>query len=69
MLEEDGTWVIIDFDSCRQVGEALRETWTKRTHGWHDPAVTVSSKTKDLDALFELRTWLFGSSADAFLFP
>ena len=23
MLEEDGTWDIIDFDSCRHVGEVL----------------------------------------------
>ncbi len=25
MVEEDGTWVIIDFDSCWHVGEVLRE--------------------------------------------
>ncbi|KAK4151939.1 kinase-like domain-containing protein [Chaetomidium leptoderma] len=68
MLEEDGTWVIIDFDSCRHVGEVLRDTGTKRTYGWHDPDVTVSSEKNDLDAFFELRAWLFGSSADEFLF-
>ncbi|KAK0718732.1 kinase-like domain-containing protein [Apiosordaria backusii] len=68
MLEEDGTWVIIDFDSCRHVGEVLRDTGAKRTYGWHDPDVTVSSEKNDLDAFFELEAWLFGSSADEFLF-
>ena len=68
MLEEDGTWVIIDFDSCRHVGEVLRGTGVKRTYGWHDPDVTVSSEKNDLDALDELRVWLFGLSADEFLF-
>ncbi|KAK4141710.1 kinase-like domain-containing protein [Dichotomopilus funicola] len=68
MLEEDGTWVIIDFDSCRHMGEVLRDTGTKRTHGWHDPGVTVSFEKNDLDAYFELRTWLFGSSVDEFMF-
>ncbi|KAK4041947.1 hypothetical protein C8A01DRAFT_34058 [Parachaetomium inaequale] len=67
--EEDGAWVIIDFDSCRHVGEVLRDnTWAKRTHGWHDPGVAVSSEKNDLDAFSELRAWLFGSSADEFLF-
>jgi serine/threonine protein kinase len=66
--EDDGTWVITDFDSCRRVGEGLRDTGTKRTYGWHDPAVAVSSEKNDLDAFSELRTWLFGSSADGFLF-
>lgn len=68
MLGEDGTWVIIDFDSCRHMGEVLRDTGTKRTYGWHGPEMTISSKKNDLDALFELRTWLFGSSADQFIF-
>lgn len=68
MLEEDGTWVIINFDSCRHAGEALRDTDTKRTHGWHDPDVTVASEKNDIDAIAELRTWLFGSSADGLLF-
>ncbi|KAK3299634.1 kinase-like domain-containing protein [Chaetomium fimeti] len=68
MLAEDGSWAIIDFDSCRQVGELLHDTGTKRTYGWHDPNVTVSSKKNDLDAFFELRAWLFGSSADEFMF-
>ena len=60
MLEEDGIWVIIDFDSCRHAGEVLRDTGTKRTYGWHDPDVTVSSEN-DLDAFVELQAWLFES--------
>ncbi len=68
MLEDNGTWVIIDFDSCRHVGEVLHDTATKRTYGWHDPEVTVSSEKNDLDAFAELQTWLFGTSADDFLF-
>jgi hypothetical protein len=50
------------------VGEVLRGTGVKRTYGWHDPDVTVSSEKNDLDALDELRVWLFGLSADEFLF-
>lgn len=68
MLDEEGSWIIIDFDSCRQIGEALRDTGIKRTYGWHDPNILVSSEKSDLDAVLELRTWLFGSTADAFLF-
>jgi serine/threonine protein kinase len=68
MLDEDGTWFVIDFDSCRSVGEAPRNTNTKRTYGWQNPAVTIASEKNDLDPLAELRTWLFGSSVDEFLF-
>ncbi|ORY56654.1 kinase-like domain-containing protein [Pseudomassariella vexata] len=68
MLDDDGTAVIIDFDSCRQVGALIRETKTKRTHGWHDPNVNVASETNDLDALAELRAWLLSSSATEFQF-
>jgi serine/threonine protein kinase len=68
MLDDDGTLVLIDFDSCRKVGELLCETETKRTHGWHDPDVKTVSERNDLDAFLELRTWLFGSSVDQFLF-
>lgn len=68
MFDEDGTAVLIDFDSCRRVGESLRETKTKRTHGWHDPEVGVALEKNDLDAFAELQTWLFGSTVDEFLF-
>lgn len=71
MFDDDGTMVLVDFDSCRPVGEELRGKegrGTKRTHGWHDPKVTIAWKENDLDAYAELETWLFGASADDFLF-
>ncbi|KAJ2891052.1 serine/threonine-protein kinase [Zalerion maritima] len=68
MFDDDGTPVLIDFDSCRYVGESLRDTETKRTHEWHDPDVKTAMEKNDLDAFAELETWLFGLSADEFLF-
>ena len=68
MLDDDGTLVLINFYSCRKVGELLRETKTKRTHGWHDPDVKTASEKNDLDAFSELQTWLFRSSVDEFQF-
>jgi hypothetical protein len=66
MLKEDGTLVIIDFGSCRKVGESLESTG--RTYGWQDPDVRTALEKNDLDAFRELQTWLIGSSADDFLF-
>ncbi|KAJ5778391.1 kinase-like protein [Penicillium odoratum] len=68
MLDEDGTFVLIDFDSCRYIGESLRHTQTKRTHHWHDPAVDISLEKNDLDAFGDLQTWLIGSADETFLF-
>lgn len=67
MFDEDGALVLIDFDSCRRRGEPLGNT--KRTYGWHDPKVTVATEQNDLNAFNELQTWLFGTSADSYLFP
>lgn len=61
MLDESGSLVLVDFDSCRFVGEPLVESRTRRTHGWHDSEVKISSIENDLDAFAELKTWLFGS--------
>jgi hypothetical protein len=66
MFEEDDTTVVIDFDSCRKVGESLHGT--KRTHGWHDPHIQTALEKNDLDAFGELQTWLIGSSANKFMF-
>jgi serine/threonine protein kinase len=66
IFEEDDTPVIIDFDSCRKVGDLLHGT--KRTHGWHDPHIQTALEKNDLDAFGELQTWLIGSSADKFMF-
>jgi serine/threonine protein kinase len=68
MLDEDGTFILIDFDSCRYIGEDLRITNTKRTHHWHDPAVGISLVKNDLDAFRELQIWLAGSSDEEFNF-
>lgn len=68
MLGDDGTFVLIDFDSCRSIGESLRDTETKRTRHWHDPAVDVSLENNDLDAFKDLRIWLTGSADEKFGF-
>lgn len=68
MLDEDGMLVLIDFDSCRYVGESLRKTETKRTYHWHDPSVDVSLEKNDSDAFKGLQVWLAGSSDEYFLF-
>ncbi|CAK7226871.1 hypothetical protein SEUCBS140593_006389 [Sporothrix eucalyptigena] len=56
--------ILIDFDSCRPRSTSLIETNARRTHPWHDPAVTVSLESNDLDALAEVRVWLFGGDID-----
>ena len=68
MFAEDDSPVLIDFDSCREVGESLRDTGTKRTHEWHNPDDKTALKENDLDAFTELKTWLVGSVTDEFLF-
>ncbi|CAG8905874.1 unnamed protein product [Penicillium egyptiacum] len=68
MLDEDGTLILIDFDSCRYIGEDLRVTGAKRTHDWHDPAVQISLEKNDLDAFKDLEIWLTGSSGEDFKF-
>lgn len=66
MLNEDGT--LIDFDSCRFIGESLSNTKTKRTRHWHDPTVDISLEKNDLEAFKDLRAWLTGSLDEDFLF-
>lgn len=68
MLDEDGTLILIDFDSCRFIGESLRITGTKRTHHWHNSAVEISLEKNDLDAFKDLQIWLTGSSDEDFNF-
>lgn len=52
--------VLADFDSCRPTGSSLLETQARRTHGWHDTAVATAQVDNDLQALAEVRAWLFG---------
>ena len=62
MREKDtGTLVLVDFGSCRRIGESLRATLARRTHEWHDPGVDISGAENDTRAFTELRTWLRGS--------
>jgi serine/threonine protein kinase len=68
MFDEDGTLILIDFDSCRYIGESLRDTETKRTHHWHDPSVDISLEKNDFDAFKDLQVWLAGSADEDFLF-
>lgn len=68
MFDERGIAKIIDFDSCRRIGEPLRETRAKRTAHWHDHDVDVSVEKNDIDAWMELRTWLIGGVDEPFLF-
>ncbi|KAL4878886.1 kinase-like domain-containing protein [Aspergillus karnatakaensis] len=66
MLDQDGTLILIDFDSCRYIGESLRSTETKRTHQWHDASVDISMEKNDLDAFEDLQEWLVGSGNERF---
>ncbi|KAL4755337.1 hypothetical protein BDW72DRAFT_189101 [Aspergillus terricola var. indicus] len=67
-IDEDGTFILIDFDSCRYIGESLRDTETKRTHHWHGPSFDISLEKNDFDAFKDLQTWLVGSADEDFLF-
>ncbi|KAL5363912.1 kinase-like protein [Aspergillus floccosus] len=68
MLDEESKLILIDFDSCRYLGESLRSTETKRTWHWHDPSVDISTEKNDLDAFKDLQTWLTGSTVEDFIF-
>lgn len=72
MIDEMGRFILIDFDSCRPVGEALSSEGgeVKRTFAWFDEKVKVPTEKNDLDALAELRaeTLLFGASEAEFMF-
>lgn len=57
-----GMPVIIDFGSCRKVGESL--DGVGRTYEWYDETVLSSLPKNDLDALREIRVWLFGDSTE-----
>jgi hypothetical protein len=60
MFTERGTLILIDFNSCLNIGGFLRSTETKRTHHWYDPAVETSIEKNDIDAFKDLQTWLAG---------
>lgn len=66
IMRDGDDWVLIDFGSCRRMGENLDHVG--RTYEWYDEAVKESLPTNDLDALREIRTWLEGGRPDAFQF-
>lgn len=66
IMRDGDDWVLIDFGSCRRVGESL--DYVGRTYEWYDEAVKESLPTNDLGALREIRTWLEGGRPDAFQF-
>ncbi|KAJ6127724.1 hypothetical protein N7471_008941 [Penicillium samsonianum] len=68
MFDEHGVSVNIDFGSCRKIGESLETSGAGQTGGWHDPENGLVLEKNDLDAFGELKTWLFGSVDDAYLF-
>ncbi|KAL4791037.1 kinase-like protein [Aspergillus venezuelensis] len=68
MFDEDNNPVLIDFGSCRRLGENLYETGSGRTQYWHDPQVEVAETNNDLYAFEELKIWLVGGLEEKFLF-
>ncbi|KXJ90018.1 hypothetical protein Micbo1qcDRAFT_164519 [Microdochium bolleyi] len=64
-----GLIVVVNFDSCRWLGEDLHDEGgpgTKRTNELRVPEVIIASKKSEIDAFTELETWLFGMSVDDF---
>ena len=64
MITESDTSIIIDFDSCLEIGAPIKNL--KRMYGWYDREVQLSQKSNDLAALQELQVWLLGTSPDRF---
>jgi serine/threonine protein kinase len=65
MLDERNMPIIIDFGSCRSIGESLQGVG--RTYEWYDDQVWTASPSNDIDALAEMRAWMFGQE-DEFKF-
>jgi serine/threonine protein kinase len=62
MLEERDMAIIIDFRSCRAMGESLKGAG--RTYEWYDDEVKTASESNDLDALAEMEAWMLGKVVD-----
>jgi serine/threonine protein kinase len=54
--KDDDTAVIIDFGSCRRIGEPAKDV--PRTTEWHDDNVVTCLPSGDTDALDEIAEWL-----------
>jgi serine/threonine protein kinase len=55
-IEDDDTAIIIDFGSCRPIGESIENVG--RTMEWYDQEVLTSLPSNDTDALDEITEWL-----------
>ena len=64
IMFKGGEMILIDFGSCRRIGEDLRESYCGRTDAWYDDTVTTALPKNDWDAVKELETWLFGDAED-----
>jgi serine/threonine protein kinase len=53
--EDDDTPIIIDFGSCKSIGDSID---VGRTEEWYDEKVTTSLPSNDTDALNEITEWL-----------
>jgi serine/threonine protein kinase len=62
IMVADDRAVIIDFGSCRKIGESLENVG--RTYEWYDEKIQQSLPENDLAALEEIRIWLGLSSRD-----
>jgi serine/threonine protein kinase len=62
MLDERDTAIIIDFGSCRRIGEDLRGVG--RTYEWYDDDIQTARPSNDLDALAEIEALMFGKVDD-----
>ncbi|KAJ5935308.1 hypothetical protein N7466_004855 [Penicillium verhagenii] len=61
MIDDDRA-IIIDFGSCRKIGESLEDVG--RTYEWYDGEVQQSLPENDLKALKEIRIWLGVDSSE-----
>jgi serine/threonine protein kinase len=62
MLDQRDTPIIIDFGSCRRIGESLEGVG--RMYEWYDDEVQTASPSNDLDALAEMRAWMLGKDTE-----
>jgi serine/threonine protein kinase len=65
MLDERDSAIIIDFGSCRRIGESLKGAGrTYEWYEWYDDDVQITRPSDDLDALAEIEAWLLGKVDD-----
>ncbi|RDW61115.1 uncharacterized protein DSM5745_10613 [Aspergillus mulundensis] len=62
MLDENGTFVLISFGSCRNIGEPMGRPidGMRQAYGWHESYARTAVEQHDLDAFRNLEEWLVG---------